>query len=140
MPDNGEWECVEIAGAVVCRALADAAGIPSGITDPAFACGARAVHGERICVDLSPDPPPSRPAGLDSWSCRVTYDSGSAARVCTSSKELRVGGACADASDCPAATACVGGRCLPEEPKPACWFDQDCGQGARCRYGSCRAG
>lgn len=135
MPDNGEWECVEIAGAVVCRALSEAAGIPSGTTDPAFVCDARVAHGERICVDLSPDPPP----GLDSWSCRVAYDGGAAARVCIPSKESRIGSACVATSDCPDAAACVGGRCLPEAPKPGCWFDQDCGQGARCRYGSCRA-
>lgn len=135
MPDNGEWECVEMAGAVICRSLAEAAGIPRGPEDAAFVCGTRAGHGERICVDLSPDPPP----GLASWGCRVTYDRGSAARVCTATNEPRVGGSCTSDANCPAAVPCVGGRCLPDQPKPACWFDQDCGRGARCRYGSCRA-
>jgi hypothetical protein len=134
-PDDGEWECVEMAGAVVCRSPSEAAGIPPGAEDAAFVCGVRKGHGERICVDLSPDPPP----GLGSWSCRVTYDGGSAARVCTPSKEARVGGRCASPEECPVATACIGGRCLPDQPAPECWFDQDCGQGERCRYGSCRA-
>ena len=135
VPDNGEWECVEMGGAAVCRALAEAAGIPGGVLDAAFVCGARLGSGERICVDLSPDPPP----GLDAWSCRVTYGNGPAARVCASSKDARVGGRCASRSDCPVATECIGGRCLPDRPNPACWFDQDCAKAARCRYGSCRA-
>jgi hypothetical protein len=134
-PDNGEWECVEMAGAVICRSLSAAAGVAPGVLDAAFVCGLRVGHGERICVDLSPDPPP----GLASWSCRVTYDGGSAARVCTSAQVPHVGGRCASNRDCPVATACIGGRCLPDEPKPVCWFDQDCGQSQRCRYGSCRA-
>jgi hypothetical protein len=135
MPDNGEWECVEMAGAVICRSLSQAAGIPPGALDASFVCGARIGHGEPVCVDLSPDPPP----GLDSWSCRVTYDGGAPARTCTASKEPHIGGQCASVSDCPVATACIGERCLPDQPKPGCWFDQDCGQGARCHYGSCRA-
>ena len=134
VPDNGEWECVEIAGAIICRSPSEAAGIPRGPVEAGFVCGNRAGHGELVCVDLSPDPPP-----LPSWSCRVTYDSGSAARVCSAAKEPKLGDICVRASDCPAGASCVGGRCLPDQSKPACWFDQDCGHDARCRYGSCRA-
>jgi hypothetical protein len=133
-PDNGEWECVEMGGAVICRFLAEAAGIPRGPREAGFVCGDRAGHGELICVDLSPDPPP-----LGSWSCRVTYDSGSATRVCTAARDPKFGDPCASNGACPAGAWCVGGRCLPEQPQPACWFDQDCGQNAQCRYGSCRA-
>jgi hypothetical protein len=136
MPDNGEWECVEMAGAVICRFLAEAAGIARGPLEAGFVCGNRAGHGELVCVDFSPDPPP---LPLGSWSCRVTYDSGSATRACTAAKEPKLGDRCTSNGDCPAGASCVSGRCLPDQPKPGCWFDQDCGQSAQCRYGSCRA-
>lgn len=134
-PDNGEWECVETEGVVTCRSLADAAGVRTGLLDPAFVCGPRRGSAERICVDFSPDAPPA----LDRWECRVGYAAGMAERVCSPSATPRVGSACAASGECPRDAACVDRRCLPPQPAPACWYDQDCGLKGRCRWGSCLA-
>ncbi len=134
-PDNSEWECVEMEGVVVCRFHADAAGIASGALDPAFLCAPRRGSAERICVDFSPDLPPRFPA----FKCSVRYEAGGAVRVCSASKEPRVGGACSARAPCPRDAACVEGRCLPPRPSPACWLDEDCAPAGRCRWGSCLA-
>jgi hypothetical protein len=133
-PDRGEWECVDMHGIVYCRSHGSAAGIEPGPTDPAYLCGSRrgGRADERICVDLAPDAPDG-----DAWSCAVRYQSGRAERVCRQSDQKRVGDACKVAHDCPEGTTCASLRCLPARPEPACWFDTDCADGARCRFGSC---
>jgi hypothetical protein len=134
-PDNGEWECVDVSGVVYCRSTGSAAGIEPGKTDPAYLCGPRrgGRADERICVDFAPDAPTPDAA----WSCAVRYQSGRAERVCRQSEEKRVGDACKLARDCPRGTTCASLHCLPARPEPACWFDTDCADGARCYFGSC---
>ncbi|RMG11267.1 MAG: hypothetical protein D6729_18270, partial [Deltaproteobacteria bacterium] len=61
MPDDGEWACTEEAGVVVCRHLADAAGVVPGPPDPGWHCS----EGRpRVCVDPAPDRP-----GPGVWRC-----------------------------------------------------------------------
>jgi hypothetical protein len=131
-PDSGEWNCVDAAGAVYCRHMVDAAGIPNGPLDPGYVCGKRRGTGERICVDLSPDAPPA--PGL--WACSTRYAAGVAERHCERSQLPRLGGPCDAAQACPAGAACVQGRCLPGVPVGDCWLDADCGEGL-CRFGTC---
>jgi hypothetical protein len=134
MPDDGEWECADIEGAVICRGGGAAAGVVSGPPDPAWQCGARrGAVGERICVDFSPDRPPNEALG----DCRFIHEPGRPSRICSPGRAA-LGQPC-DASACPAGLVCAGGHCLPLDPAPSCWIDRDCGSGA-CLFGSCRGG
>lgn len=131
MPDDGEWECADLDGVVVCRGWSEAAGVVAGPVDPGWHCGGRAgAPSERICVDFAPD----RPAG-EPWSCRFHHESHAARRSCTRGGPGPLGHACGDG--CPFGSVCVLERCLPLEPKPSCWVDKDCGA-AKCAHGSCR--
>jgi len=134
MPDTAEWLCVEMHGGVFCRSPVQAAGIETGTRDPAFLCGSRrGGTKETICVDFNPDPPP-----LGSpWSCRFEYGKGVAERVCRPSEGPKLGSRCASTEACPRGAHCVGHRCLPPAPSPACWLDDDCPKGGACRWGSC---
>lgn len=140
-PDEGEWTCSDYAGVAVCVGSERAAGVSSTGTDPGWICGARRGArdrlGARVCVDLSPDFPEGRAAGLR---CRWSYDCG-AARVCVRDPQAHaVGDACDAARPCVAGALCVGARCVPPWPRPSCALDADCESGA-CRFGSCaRAG
>jgi len=138
VPDNGEWDCVDIAGVVYCRKVVAAAGVLAGPLEPGFACGTRRGegHGELICVDFAPDPAPLRVP----YACSIGYSRGVAERVCAPSSARRVGAACDGDSACPAGTRCVGGRCLPGYPRPACWLDGDCDGAQKCHFGSCTGG
>lgn len=137
-PDDGEWTCVETAGATLCLGSAPPAGVVAGPPDAAWICGARrgprAAKGERVCVDLSPDFPD---AAMGAWTCRA--DNGAApTRVCD--RGARTGSLdvpCDRARPCVDGAACVSGRCAPTRPAPSCWLDEDCVGGA-CRFGSCR--
>ncbi|MET0343421.1 MAG: hypothetical protein ABW252_20590 [Polyangiales bacterium] len=135
-PDNAEWECAEVDGAMVCRRVAAAAGIPDGATDPAFVCGVRTRDGARVCVDFAPDRPPV----FAGFRCTVAYAGGTRRRTCRASERLSVGDACTADAACPRDALCVEGRCLPPPPAPTCWLDADCADGARCRWGSCVGG
>ncbi len=127
MPDDGEWECADVHGVVVCHGGLAAAGAVPGPADLGWLCGSRRSHpSERVCIDLSPDRPNAE------LSCR--FEAGE--RVCTARPESRVGAAC---GVCPAGSVCADGHCLPLEPKPECWLDRDCGSGV-CLFGSCRGG
>jgi hypothetical protein len=134
-PDNGEWECIETAGVVTCRSLAEAAGVRPGLLAPAFVCGSRRGSAERICVDCSPDVP----RAFDRWECRVYHAAGAAERTRAPSSAPRVGAACTASRACPRDAACVDRRCLPPRHAPAGWYDKDCGPKGRCRWGSCLA-
>jgi hypothetical protein len=131
-PDAGEWNCVDSAGAVYCRHVVDAAGIPNGPRDPGYVCGARRGTGEEICVDLSPDTPP----GKGPWACSTRYTAGVAERHCVCADAPRLGMTCQGAHSCPSGAACVQGHCLPGAPVGNCWLDGDCGE-ALCRFGTC---
>jgi hypothetical protein len=133
MPDDGEWECAEIEGAVICRGGEPAAGVVPGPPDPGFVCGTRRqLPRQRICVDFSPDRP-KLPAMND---CRFQYEPGAPLRLCRAGKEPALGRAC-KTGECPAGTVCVSERCLPLAPEPSCWVDKDC-PGGVCLLGSCR--
>jgi len=138
MPDDGEWECVEMEGIVFCHSRGDAAGIAPGPPDIGWLCGARhgTAQGERVCVDLDPD----RPSAADPRRCVFDYPSGAAQRVCTRASGPFAGGACGGARSCPRGMSCVSERCLPPGPAPSCWFDKDCEGGTHCRWGTCEEG
>jgi hypothetical protein len=143
MPDDGEWECVEMSGVVYCHSRGEVAGMTAGMMDLGWHCGLRrgaggAADGERICVDLDADRP-ARPA----WQrCRFELHVGMQQRSCTAAQAAQaqaslVGGACGAATSCPDGSRCSSGLCLPARPEPACWLDRDCGASARCVFGSC---
>ena len=135
MPDDGEWECVEMSGVVFCRDRGAMAGLEAGPADLGWTCGARrgAAGGERICIDLDPD----RPEPKTHRHCRFDLFFG-ARRSCTPESTLVIGDACTDSRACPADSHCEAGLCLPARPDPACWLDQDCGANRRCVLGSCQ--
>lgn len=135
MPDDGEWECVELSGIVYCHSRGVLAGAASGPMDLGWQCGARrgGGEGERICVDLDPDRPPLATHRQCSFELRF----GMQQRSCAATKGLIAGDACDGASACPDGTHCEAGLCLPARPDPACWLDRDCGAGSRCSLGSC---
>jgi hypothetical protein len=131
MPDDGEWECAEIEGVVLCHGGAPAAGVVPGPEDPGWLCGARKRHpGERVCVDFSPDRPPGKLGD-----CRFEHGPGRTRRVCRPGPEPGVGRRCSEGG-CPAGAVCAGERCWPLRPAPECWLDADCERGA-CLLGSC---
>jgi len=136
MPDSGEWQCMDSAGATICRGGARAAGVAPSAVDARWFCGARRGGEEpdaRICVDLSPDFPDGHARG---WRCRTLYD-GPARRACDRDREAHTLAETCDARHpCVDGSRCVDGWCVPERPAPACWRDEDCGAG-RCRFGSC---
>jgi len=144
MPDDGEWECVDIDGVAYCHRTALASAVVPGPPDLGWLCGRRlrSSANEPICVDLSPDRPDAR-----GWRCTFQYSNFYPTRVCVRSDASIVGGTCAAgstaaASACPANAACVGGVCMPPEPSPNCWIDSDCDRdkGERCRWGTCMGG
>jgi hypothetical protein len=144
-PDDGEWTCVDTAGAEVCLFEGAVAGVTLAPADPAWLCGprrtvaarlpAQGIPAGRVCVDLSPDFPDGDAAG---WRCRA--ENGPApARVCERGAAAgSLGAACDRARPCVDGALCASGRCVPARPAPSCWLDDDCPNGA-CRFGTCRA-
>ncbi len=130
MPDDGEWACTEEAGVVVCRHLADAAGVVPGPPDPGWHCS----EGRpRVCVDPAPDRP-----GPGVWRC--AFHLGEVwERRCERDPDAKVmGRPCQDAQVCPPDAVCRAGRCQPAfRIVPQCYQDEMC-EGGRCRYGTCR--
>jgi len=134
MPDTGEWQCMDSAGATICMGGERAAGVAPAAADPRWFCGVR--RGEsatRICVDLSPDFPDGHARG---WRCRTLYD-GPARRACDRAPDAHTLAETCDARHpCVDGSRCADGWCVPERPAPACWRQEDC-PGGRCRFGSC---
>jgi hypothetical protein len=136
LPDDGEWECVEMSGAVLCHSRGTVAGMQTGPMDLGWLCGARrgVSDGEQICVDLDPD----RPTELATHrSCRFELRLGMQQRSCTHADKPIIGDTCAASSACPSESRCEVGLCLPARPEPACWLDRDCGEGSKCVLGTC---
>jgi len=145
LPDDGEWECADMAGAVVCRGGEPAAGTAPGGKGRGFACGTRRVRSElvaeRICVDLSPDVPDGAEPGV-----RCHFEAnGGLTRVCElGAARASLGAPCAPARPCVDGAVCMAGagkaggehRCVPLRPEPSCWLPGDCDQGS-CRFGTC---
>lgn len=138
MPDDGEWECIDMAGAVMCRRGVEPAGVVVGPPDPGWWCGPRAgaEPAERVCVDYAPDVPDSTRA----WRCRYQHDRGGR-RVCRAARApAPLGVSCGASARCPPQLTCAGGRCLPPRPAVRCWFDDDCDRGHACQLGTCVEG
>ncbi len=137
LPDDGEWECADLAGIVICRGGAPAAGVAGPNVDPGWICGPRrnSTTQERICLDLDADLPTQERSAR---SCRFEVLGARLRRVCESKATTRFGDPCSRDAACPEAGRCVRGVCLPPRVDPDCWNDFDCGEG-RCSYGSCGA-
>ena len=140
MPDDGEWQCTDSAGATICMGGERAAGVAAATApvETGWFCGARGgpEPGARLCVDLSPDFPDGRAPG---WRCRTLYD-GPPRRICERDPDAHTLAAPCDARrPCVDGSRCADGWCVPERPAPACWLQADC-PGGRCRFGSCLAG
>jgi hypothetical protein len=140
-PDDGEWTCVDGAGAEVCLSAGRAAGVAPAPADPAWICGVRRGAapraGEpepRVCVDFSPDVPDGDAAA---WRCRAV-NGPAPSRVCErGAADGSLGLACDRSRPCVDGAVCASGRCVPARPAPSCWLDDDCPGGA-CRFGTCR--
>jgi hypothetical protein len=150
LPDAGEWECADIAGAVFCRGGEPPAGAPPAASDPGFVCGPREKNGlattsERLCVDWSPDFPDGASAA-HGQRCRFE-EQHAAVRVCEQDpKAHSVGDACDREHPCIGGLVCIasaraelGARCVPPRPEPTCWVDGDCRDRQACRFGTCMA-
>jgi hypothetical protein len=140
LPDDGEWSCGEMGGAVVCSGGATAAGVAAKGSDPAWFCGKRwngmssAETIERVCVDFAPDFPDGSAIG---WRCRYEQEQG-LARVCQRNPSAHVlGDACDAGRPCLDGVRCVERKCVPERPAPSCVIDADC-ESTACRLGTCR--
>ena len=138
LPDDGEWECFERAGAVVCRGGEPASGVVAGRRDEAWLCGTArdAAAGPRICVDLAPD----RPADASLDACMMQQKGGALRQVCTQKSEPALGEGCSADDGCPRGAACERGICLPARaPRGECWLDTDCGAAGACVFATCVA-
>jgi hypothetical protein len=134
LPDDGEWECADLDGVVVCHGGRPAAGVTPGAPDVGWRCGPRrGAEGDRVCVDFSPDRP-----GPEPWSCRFQYLPGVPRRACKKGGLGMLGRACG--TGCPSGSVCQSGHCLPLSPNPSCWLDSDCDKGQKCTFGSCIEG
>ena len=135
MPDAGEWQCMDSAGATLCTGGERAAGVAPSAGAPGWFCGPRrgGDPGTRVCVDLSPDFPDGQAHG---WRCRTVYD-GPARRTCDRDPDAHtLAERCDPRHPCVDGARCTDGWCVPERPAPACWQQEDC-PGGRCRFGSC---
>ena len=114
LPDDGEWECADLEGVVVCRSVAAAAGVVAGRPAAGWTCGEGAgpeAGGRRICVDATPERP-----SPESWRCHFAHNPEQ--RVCKRDANAVVATPRADV-------------------RPSCWLDVDCGDEKRCRFGAC---
>jgi len=139
MPDDGEWECVEMGGLTFCHSRGSMAGAARGPRDLGWLCGPRrgvADGGEEICIDTAPD----RPSDPGFRHCRYEQRLGATVRSCGAGRGSLIGDVCSSDRACPKDSSCREGLCLPRRPAPACWLDADCGSGARCALGSCVSG
>jgi hypothetical protein len=132
LPDDGEWECVDMVGASVCKGGDAPAGVVPGPPDQRWTCGARG--GERVCVDLAADFPGGDREG---WRCRYE-NAPRPRRLCLRDPAAHhLGDPCEPRRPCVDGATCRDGRCVAPPPHPSCWLDADCGSGA-CRFGTCR--
>ena len=119
MPDTGEWQCMDSAGATICMGGERAAGVAPAAADPRWFCGVR--RGEsatRICVDLSPDFPDGHARG---WRCRTLYD-GAPRRACDRAADTHtLGDPCDARRPCVDGSRCAGGWCVFEWFVLVCW-------------------
>lgn len=136
LPSDGEWECRDEHGALVCRGGGAAAGIVEGPRDVGFEC-ARLPDDREVCVALDVPLPEGARAG---FSCSITHEHGPIRRCVRDPAAPALARDCRD-EPCPAPLVCVDlgpeARCLPPPRSvTACWIDGDCGAG-RCALGRC---
>jgi hypothetical protein len=112
LPDDGEWACIDLVGAVLCRGGETASGVPPGPPEPGWICGQRRGTEERLCLDRDPDLPAGGP------------------HACHFEHVPR------DTRHCEPPKAPLKGPTFAADPTPECWFDADCG-GPRCLLGRC---
>ncbi|MCS6798614.1 MAG: hypothetical protein NZ898_08790 [Myxococcota bacterium] len=138
LPDDGEWECAELSGVVVCRGGEGPAGVRPGPPMPGWICGATRTRDEprRICVD-------PWPARVGEGSCRFEHEGG-LRRICARDRGAEgespapLGARCAREAECAEGLRCVAGRCvLARWPAAECWTGRDCPPGSRCVLASC---
>lgn len=141
-PDDGEWECLDLEGVVVCRGGVPAAGVRPGPADAAFECAELQgdVDHRRVCIDATPDVPVERPG--HAWRCDFRREGATEQRRCTRDESgVRLGASCDGARACPEGLRCEDGRCARARTDPPdCWLDSDCEGGRRCVLAHCEAG
>ena len=135
LPDDGEWECVELAGAVICRGGEAPAGVVAGAPAAGWSCGGPVGNHGRICIDYAPDRP-----DRGRWTCRFDHRHG-VRRICVAvaaGVDPPALGARCDPGACPRGAICAHGRCVPPAvAPPACWLDADCAGGSACVLATC---
>jgi hypothetical protein len=153
LPDDGEWQCADSAGAVLCAGGEPPAGVAAERADTGWFCGARSgakplalagaraqpsaaaapFAGPRVCLDLDPDFPDGT---ASHWRCRYAYESG-VQRICQrDGTGARIGDACNASRPCVDGSHCSAGYCIVPRPLPDCWLGSDC-KSTDCRFGSC---
>jgi hypothetical protein len=137
LPDDGEWECSDLSGVVLCRGGNEPAAVVHVSVDPGWLCGSRrgAKGGERVCLDLDPD----LPEKANLRACRFEIDGARSRRLCERSEKPLLGDACSHSDLCPPGSECEAGICLLPRPFPSCWGDADCKLG-QCWFGTCSTG
>lgn len=139
LPDDGDWECNDLGGAVLCRGGGELTGVARRVADGGWTCGSRPSRRrgrvpERLCLDLDPD----YPAGIrDDFVCHFATEGSRPVRHCEPGTAFKVGDVCANSSECPLHARCVAKTCVLQSWQPNCWADIDCASGV-CRFGTCR--
>lgn len=129
LPSDGEWECRDELGAIVCRGRGPAAGVVEGPRDPGFECARPSGPGEEICVALDPVSPPGGP-----HRCVIEHEHGEVRRCVPIDAREGLLAPCGDG--CPAPLVCSVGVCVPPpRDEHGCWLDADCA--SRCVLGRC---
>lgn len=131
LPSDGEWECRDELGAIVCRGGEPPAGVLEGPRDPGFECARRAA-GDEVCVALDPPRPPG-----GRHRCVLEHEHGELRRCTPDPDAPTLLAPCDDAAACAPPLRCAARRCVPpERSEIACWLDADCAEGA-CVLGRC---
>ena len=139
-PDDGEWTCVDTAGAEVCEGAGRAAGVDAGARRPGVELRRASWRG-LDARRTHPSASTFRPTSPTATSPRgvVARKTVRRRRASASAGPRRAGSAsrAMAARPCVDGAICASGRCVPARPAPSCWLDDDCPGGA-CRFGTCR--
>ncbi len=136
-PDDSDWSCADMAGAVVCLGGTRAAGVATASANPRWRCGDvanRPLEQRRVCIDVEPDFPVG---SASAWRCHFQNEL-PMRRICDrSSHNPMLGDACSAALPCVDGAVCQAQRCVAPSGNPFCWVDRDCQPNAVCRFGGC---
>ena len=140
LPSDGEWECRDELGALVCLGGVPAAGVVEGPRDPAFDCATLAEpRGGRneVCVALTSALPDG---DLRGWRCVMAHEHGERRRCVPDEAGPPLLSDCIR-RPCEVPLVCAevpeGRRCVPPaRTERACWIDGDCDAGV-CVLGRC---